>query len=331
MKKLLTLFAVLALTAPVFAAEGDPNVRVTCESVGGVVEVSYQLLDEDGSNPGLANLMRGIALDITVYGGGTIDAISDYLTGATPADSTQIPQGGYPIFMGSIQFAADPNLVSSFGDPVAPNTDPDALGGLGTSGITVEMGSLYPEGGTAPAASGLLFKMTVSGGSNLTIAANMTRGGCVLEDGSPANVVSSGCELAEPDCMAPGGPGYADWVTLGKPDCWCYQKQCHGDINGANFGPFAVAANDFDALKAAISKPTLLPGQECADLNHAKFGPFRVAADDFAELKLWISKPAASVPPCSGPTCVGFQGNAGAPLPCDSAALPNSEFNFWTN
>ena len=74
MKKLLTLFAVFALTAPVFAA--DPNVIVTCEHEGdGVVRVDYALEDPGGS------LMRGISLDITVDGGATIDAISDYLTG----------------------------------------------------------------------------------------------------------------------------------------------------------------------------------------------------------------------------------------------------------
>lgn len=333
MKKLLTLFAVLALTAPVFAAEGDPNVLVTCEDEGGgVIAVSYQLLDEDGSNPGLANLMRGIALDITVDGGATIDAISDYLTGATPADSTQIPQGGYPVFMGSIGFAADPNLVSDYGDPVAPDTDPDALGGLGTAGITVEMGSLYPEGGTAPGTSGLLFKMTVSGGTNVTIAANTTRGSCVLEDGSPANVVAPGCETQN-ECMASTNPQKADWDAMGQPVCWCYQKQCHGDTDGANFGPFPVAANDFNTLKGAISKPVLLipPGGICADLNHDAFGPFRVAADDFAELKRFISKPSLTVPVCSGPACVGFQGNLAAPQACDANPLPNSEYVFWTN
>jgi hypothetical protein len=257
-----------------------------------------------------------------------------------------IPQAEYVVYFGSIQFATDPNYISNYGDPVAPNTDPDALGGLGTTGITCELGALEPaDGGTKPPASGDLFKIqltdpTSAGSCVLTIAGEPTRGECVLVDGSPANIKSSGCTVLF-DCMATTNPRYADWVDWkgngpdagDKPDCWCYQKQCHGDIDGALFGPFPVAANDFTALKAAISIPTAMlpdPGI-CADLNHAPFGPFRVASDDFAELKRWISIPNAMVPTCSGPGCVGFQGNAGAPGPCDSSALPNTEYIFWTN
>lgn len=328
MKKLLTLFAVFALTAPVLAA--DPNVLVTCDETG---LVSYEVLVEDGVDPGL---MRGIALDITTSNSALITGISQYdAEGAgVPADSESIP-AGYSIYMGSVTFATDPNLIADFGDPVAPNTDPDALGGLGTTGITVEMGSLYADGDPAPPTSGPLFKLDIdlNGESDtvLTIVANATRGGCVMEDGTSANVVAPGCTVGPSDCMAQTNPAYNDWVSLGKPACWCYQKQGHGDIDGVNFGPFAVAANDFTALKAAINKPVLPAGGECADLNHTKFGPFRVAADDFAELKRWINKPAAGVPNISGPGCVGFQGSAAAPGPCDANPLPNSEYVFWTN
>ena len=288
MKKLLTLFAVLALTAPVFAADGDPNVLITCEDEGGnVVSVSYQLLDEDGSNPGLANLMRGIALDITVDGGATIDAISDYdADGFTPpVDSEGIDDvSGYIVYMGSIQFAADPNYVSSFGDPVAPNTDPDALGGIGTSGITVEMGSLYSEDGTAPGASGTLFKFTVSGATNVTIAANTTRGSCVLEDGSPANVVAPGCSVGG-DCMATTNPAYADWVAEGKPDCWCYEFQCRGDADGITVGAFPVNSADVTALRAALFVDPLPVDGICADFDHIKVGSFRVNSADVTVIR----------------------------------------------
>jgi hypothetical protein len=282
MKKLLALFAVFALTAPVFAADGDPNVLITCSNVGNVVTVGYQLLDEDGSNPGLANLMRGIALDITVDGGATIDAISNYATGSTPADSTQIP-AGYSVFMGSIQFAADPNFVSDFGDPVAPNTDPDALGGLGTAGITVEMGSLYAEGGTAPGTAGTLFKITVSGATTVTIVGNSTRGGdlgeCVLEDGSQANIVSSGCTVGVTECYVVGQQrgsagcnagtitqaNYDAWVANGSPDHWCCPWQPCGDTNGDGY----VNPSDFIAIVAHPAQPaSAAPG---ADTNHDGF------------------------------------------------------------
>jgi GEVED domain-containing protein len=29
---------------------------------------------------------------------------------------------------------------------------------------------------------------------------------------------------------------YADWITYGKPVCWCYPRQCHGDADGKKTG-----------------------------------------------------------------------------------------------
>jgi hypothetical protein len=223
MKKLLTMIAVFALTAPVFADVGDPNVEITCEKqVGGqydgLLRVDYEVLVED-VDPGL---MRGIALDITTSNTATIEDIVGYDAedDTVPADSTQIGSG-YVVYMGSIEFNPnDPNYVTSFGDPVAPGTYPDTAGQLGSTGITVEMGSLYPEGGTAPPASGTLFYLEIDCQEEdppetvITIAANTTRGGCVMESGSPANVVSAGCTF---QCI---------------PPCWSFPCFPYGDYDG---------------------------------------------------------------------------------------------------
>lgn len=259
MKKLLTLFAVLALTAPVLAADGDPNVLITIvDEGGGVVQVNYQVLVEDGVDPGL---MRGIALKLTTSNTALFDAISNYATGSTPADSENIP-AGYSIFMGSIQFAADPNFVSSFGDPVAPSGDPGAGDDLPDAAeIVVELGSLYAEGGTAPGTSGTLFKLTLDDNGEastvLGIEGESTRGGdlgeCVMEDGTQANIVLSGVTDAykvsfDIECYVVGQPRYYDenmnpgpaitqanydaWVAAGKPACWCCPHHGYGDVNG---------------------------------------------------------------------------------------------------
>jgi hypothetical protein len=233
MKKLLCLIAVIALTAPVMAADGDPNVAVTCNDLGGgLVQFSYQVLVEDGVDPGL---MRGIAFDVTTSNTATITGISNYATGATPADSENIP-AGYSVFMGSIQFAVDPNLVANFGDPVAPNTDPDALGGLTTTGITAEMGSLYADGDPAPTAAGDLFKLQLGANGEastvLEIAANTTRGGCVMNDGASANVVSAGCT-----------------ITFGTVTaCW----SCDGQDKGNADGDTAIGFLDLGLVKLAF-------------------------------------------------------------------------------
>jgi hypothetical protein len=285
MKKLLTLFAVFALTAPVLAADGDPNVLITCEAVGNDVTVSYELLAEDDFDPA-TNPLRGLALNITVDGGATIDAISNYAAEGftTPVDSAGIDAvPGFIIYMGSIGFATDPNLVADFGDPVAPSDDPGALGGLGTPGITVEMGTLYSENGTGPGSSGVLFTITVSGPTTVTIEGESTRGGdlgeAVLEnDGAIANVVSAGCEVTGvTDCYIIGQPRYYDenmnpgpaitqanydaWVAAGKPLCWCCPHHGYGDVNGDGF----INASDVPLVWNAVK---LGQSPTYADVNH---------------------------------------------------------------
>lgn len=293
MKKLLALFAVLALTAPVFAVDGDPNVLITCVDEGGsppVVAVYYEVLDEDGFVPG-DDLLRGIALDITTSNTATIDVIKDYdaESATPPVDSEGIDAyQGFIIYMGSIVFGSDPNYVSSFGDPVAPNTDPGALAGLGNTGITIEMGSLYSDNGTPPPTSGLLFKLEIGCGEEtstvLTIAGNTTRGGaqgeCVLESGAQANVVSAGCTIeCETECYVVGNPrggagcnagtitqaNYDAWVTAGKPDSWCCPWQPCGDTNGDGY----VNPSDYILIVANPAQPASVAPS--ADTNHDGF------------------------------------------------------------
>jgi hypothetical protein len=288
MKKLLALFAVLALTAPVFAADGDPNVLITCVDEGGaVVRVDYQILAEDGFVPG-DDLLRGIALDITTSNTATIDVIKDYdAEGVTNVDSEGIDDyPGFIIYMGSVQFAADPNYVSSMGDPVAPIGDPGTVGELGDTGITIEMGTLYSDDGTPPPTSGTLFRLEIGCGSEastvLTIAGNTTRGGdqgeCVLESGAQANVVSGGCTVTCA-CYAVGQPrgsagcsagtvtqaNYDAWIAAGSPDSWCCPWQPCGDTNGDGY----VNPSDYILIVANPAQPASVAPS--ADTNHDGF------------------------------------------------------------
>jgi hypothetical protein len=136
---------------------------------------------------------------------------------------------GYIIYPGSLQFATDPNYVSSFGDPVAPSGDPGAGDDLpDAEEIVVELGSLYSGAGTPPPDSGtgphLLFKLTLDdNGESSTVVAiegESTRGGaqgeCVMEstDHPQANVISGGCT-----------------VTF-APLCWSYPCFPYGDYDG---------------------------------------------------------------------------------------------------
>ena len=138
--------------------------------------------------------------------------------------------------MGTIQISG--GVITDPGGPVAPSTDPDALGGLGTTGITVEMGSLYGPGGSAPADSGDLIIVTVSAPCTMTVVGNATRGNIVLEGDPVTSENPSQLQFDIPGiCYT--GPDVAEFNAVGKPDSWCYVRQCHGDTDDteSEYGP----------------------------------------------------------------------------------------------
>ena len=147
----------------------------------GIVRIDYDAGDEKV-------LPRAFALDIKVDGGATIEFVSDYKVGFSIATDP-----GYGIFPGSIQFDSATGEVIDWGTPVADRTlyPKGTLPGLGTSGITIEMSSLYLDELDAPLVSDTLCKISVDlhGNSlvNLNITGNRKRvsgsGGIVLEDG----------------------------------------------------------------------------------------------------------------------------------------------------
>ena len=118
MKKIVLAMAVLALAVPAWA-----GVTITAtDEGGGVVAISYT---SDAN-------VSAFGLDITVSDGNII-AISDYNVGESNSVSK-----GYGIFPGGIVIVG--GSVTDYNTPVADVNAPGALGGLGTSGITIEMG-----------------------------------------------------------------------------------------------------------------------------------------------------------------------------------------------
>jgi len=196
MKKLLLVLAVMLMTVPAMAA-----VSISGADAGnGVGAISY-------TSTGV--LPRAFALDITVDNGAVITGVDT--AGAQP----------FNIYMGTIQIAAD-GTVTDAGTPVAPATDPGALTGIGTAGITVEMGSLYDAtvspNPAKPAAAGLLIKVSVDKACTVTVASNTTRGNVVLEDATIAAMTTINFPVGSPipdicygDVYPAGGDG---WVTV---------------------------------------------------------------------------------------------------------------------
>jgi hypothetical protein len=323
MRKLSFLLAMLLFATPALAA-----VKVIIESDGATAAVKYAT---DGEK------VRAFALDLTVDKG-VITGISDFIRG----ESTKA-QPGYGIFPANfsryIMVNPDSGEVANWDvndyTPVADPCDPGALGGLGTNGITIEMGALYyptdDASPNAPPNSGTLFQLALSEKANLTVALNEVRGGVVLTNPEVAATV----DLTQATNIAVGGggtdvfpashPDYAEWLAVGKPDCWAYPRQCHGDADGlqsgsAKTGFYYVGPSDLNILMAGwqVKEPPDGPGIAsiqngiCADFardqgGSAKTGFYRVGPTDLNRLvENWLVKE-----PPDGP---GVPGDCGGTL-----------------
>ena len=304
MKKLCILLAALVAASPALAA-----VRITAVPDGKNVAINYAT---DGEK------VRAFALDITVDKG-KITGISDFIRGESTA-----AKPGYGIFPANfarfITVNADTGEVAKWDvndyTPVADPCDSGALGGLGTSGITIEMGALYyptdDSSPNSPPNSGTLFKLTLSDTATVTIALNEIRGGVVLTDpDQKASVTLSQATVtvaAASDAGVTGGADYAEWAAVGKPVCWTYPRQCHGDADGKGVagttGTYYVGTDDLNILISAwqVKEPPFGPGIGsiengiCADFNHAKEGSaetgwYRVGQNDLNILVAnWLVK-----------------------------------------
>jgi len=304
MKKFLFVLIALLLVAPAVA-----DVVITCAQNGSEPEaiVYYDATTE-------TELPRAFALDITISAG-TIDALVDH-------------NGMFWVHPGSI--VIDGNSVSQEGTPIAVqdgNYPGREEGGLGTDGITIEMGSLYdPCDATyqdPPPASGTLLTFSVTADCTVTIAGNAARGGVVLEDpDADPTVTYSTCAIIT-ECYT--GPDYDDWVAIGKPSCWCNPRQCYGDAaddlaGDPKNGYWYVGATDLSILQNAwkVKEPATAPTPsgpgiasitdgECADIAHdlagdPKNGYWFVGATDLSILTTyWKVKEPATAPTPSGP------------------------------
>ena len=224
------VFAILA--AFLTAAPSAATVNIICTSpLNGVVQVSY-----DSSQEALP--VRAFALDITVSSGviRSVDNLNTY----------------YWIYPGSIMILpGECGGVVESGTPVCDPRFPGTLGGLGTSGITIEMGSLYVGEANAPPSTGVLFTFLVSAPCGVHVAENTARGGIVLENPAiPVNIyapVLSGVLPPDPSTGRYGGgtgtPGNPYLLTtpeqlnaLGMhPEDWYNSFKLINDIDMKNF------------------------------------------------------------------------------------------------
>jgi hypothetical protein len=290
MRKIIFALVLLMLAAPAWTAE----VLITGVDQGDDANAVISFTNDTGQH------VRAFALDIIVDGGAVISAV-------------ECLNADYYVYPGSIQISN--NEVTDAGTCVCDAGEyDDTLPGLDSNGVTIEMASLYSvndvEHPNAPADSGVLLKITLSGNDTQTVCIrpNGLRGGVVMEDASTEepNAPCFTVDLPPGECMMDTHPDYANWSTHGKPDCWCYHKQCNGDIDGLVEGPFWVSLNDVIAFRPCFNQVVLPGGCECADLDHLQEGPFWVSLNDVVILRQYFNQ--IVVPDCDG-----------------------THINFWTN
>jgi len=298
MKKMILALVVCLLAAPAFSA-----VKITAEKQGDKIAIKYDSTAE-------TELVRAFALDVKITGGsGVIVDVCDFKVGDD--------NNGYGIFPAN--FSRYITVDAQTGDvanwavagytPVADVNDPGAAGALGSANITIEMGSLYET--NAPAKTGTLCTLKCTGTGQLCVTTNALRGGVVLENAAEATTdLTQACvTLGVADCFPSTYTTYNDWVTMGKPDCWCSKAtkgsgyQCDGDADGKDSGgltKYRVFTGDLALLVAnwqkKINDATLNP---CADIDHKDSGgltKYRVFTKDLSALVTNWQKKDAQLP-----------------------------------
>jgi hypothetical protein len=299
--KILAL-AVVLLAAPAWATVTITVTKITATKVA----INYD------ASLGETELVRAFALDVTATDGTIVD-VNNYAIGDDNA--------GYGIFPGNFSRHITVNPTTGEVDdwgvagytPVADAGDPGALGGIGTSGVTIEMGSLYDT--NDPATTGVLCTVTVTAGTKkVCVTGNAIRGNIVMEDASERTIPVAACLIIDVDCFpstAPYAIQYADWVTFLKPKCWCSAAaistppedisdtgvanytagdfQCDGDANTDRESPvfkWRVSASDL-TLVIANWKKNISAANPCADIKHDSESPvfkWRVSASDLTRL-----------------------------------------------
>jgi len=280
---------ILALTVLLFAAPVWATVTITA-----VQDATDPQKVWIGYTSDEAELVRAFALDITADS--NIVEVNDYAVGG---DS-----GGYGIFPGT--FAAAPVLVNPTTgqvdnwdvagySPVAPVGDPEALGGIGTTGVTIEMGSLY-DGNPPSQTEGILCSVTMEPDTQgeLCVTANAIRGNVVLESAAevqdlvlPDEPGVTCCAYGSGDCFPSGYSTYGDWVSYGKPECWCSPYQCDGDGDGITqtIFKYRIYTGDLNLIIPEWKKK-IDTANPCADYDHISqtIFKYRVYTGDLQKL-----------------------------------------------
>jgi hypothetical protein len=233
MKKFLAVCVVLALVAPAMAA------------------VDFEVVDNgDGTatiqmNTG-GDVVRGIALKVVCTGGAKL------------VDKSFTANAEFNTF---IDYFAEVGVGGVSGTPNQQG-DPFSLTGATAGRASVDdptfgisMGVLDENGAQAGYSSTTLENLiTINvGAGNICVDLEADYRGGIVGDVALTTDLPI-CKDITDECITSGHTDYTDWVAVGKPDSWCWTRQCHGDGNNDQeiFGRGTLVWVGYDDLAILI-------------------------------------------------------------------------------
>jgi len=322
MRKVLPFLLVIALAVPALA---DVAVTVS-DAGGGVAEVALAI--SGGA------VVRGVAVKVTVTDAelAAVADVTDVMAGFNTYIDYYYTNTGF--------LAALPDETALPGSGAHCVANPDAAGVLTSLPATVfsiSLGALDntgAQGGVTVGGTLCNIQLSNIGSSaSICVEADGLRGGIVGDNlGTVSTDDCADIAAGAADCFNDNLGHYADWVAFGKPDCWCYERNCRGDADGKSQGSALtgytyVFTNDLSVLISAYSvkEPpkgpgiATIPNGICADFardrqGSALTGFTRVFTND---LSILIAGYSVKEPP-KGP------GVAKCPL-----ATSGGEINFY--
>ncbi|MFA5292520.1 MAG: hypothetical protein WC496_05740 [Phycisphaerae bacterium] len=213
----------------------------------------------------------------------------------TPGTATEIAMADEDTYRGGLVFedgsqgevndilvlqtppGAPTNVSPTNANPkVTTTTDLVWTAGSGAESHKVYFGTTNP-----PAYAGTVAMPTVTFDTG-TMVANTTYYWNVVATNGAGDSAASATWSFKTECYG-NQANYAEWVDAGKPNCWCYPRQCHGDADGLKAGNtitgyYYVSQTDLNVLisawqvKNSPKGPGLTGVQGCADFDHVKAG-----------------------------------------------------------
>jgi len=300
MKKLVAMLVLMLMALPAFAIN---EITITAvDSGSGVLSVYDNVNAASESDP------VGIALGF---------ACSDAATTTSAGVSAEDPC--FPVYLDFAHDAVGPNFDPCTWDPCNPlytvgdgkplaKTDEAGVPAGAVSDFSICMGRLdqpAPAKGVAHKLCDIQLAQGTAAYTDVTIAADDLRGGVVGGSVFTVNVPGAPVRVtfAVPQkCMKETAPEYALWQAWGEPACWCYDRQCRGNVDGKKTFLRFVSSTDLDLFKQAYNKTdaalALVPNGMCANLDHAKTFLRFVSSTDLGMFKTYYNKTDLNVPVC---------------------------------